>query len=231
MTNLLKRAAAGLLESMLTAGTVTDVRTWQPGYLFEVDLHLPTVDMKSWDSIKRLKCKVDALQYRDYTPALWNSELNLTTLFIDAAHQGAGSRWVRQLQTGDKVLFGAAHAAVLPAHKGRMLCIGDASAIGHFLALKQLTDQAEHPMETGILIGDDYEIPDDFKENNPEFRFIRGSAEVGIPRVEQWLRSKDLSVYKSIYIAGNIPMMKALRRTIKADPTMRARIYGHGFWS
>lgn len=48
----------GLFDKMLTAGLVTDVRAWQPATMFEVDIHLPTIDMEKWDTIKRPKCRV-----------------------------------------------------------------------------------------------------------------------------------------------------------------------------
>ena len=231
MVSIFKKAASGLLERMLSSATVTSVQKWHPGTLYEVELHIPHINMESWDSIKRLKCKVDDLEYRDYTPVSWNWELNVCTLLIDGGHNGAGSRWVRALKTGDPVLFGAAHAASLPSAKGRILGLADASALGHFLALKQLTDQSEHPMEVGVLVHDGQKIPDTFTQVNPEFEFIKGSQNEGAGLLEQWCSRKSLADYNSIYIAGNISMMKTLKRILKSDPTVHARVYGHGFWS
>ncbi|MCE7059436.1 siderophore-interacting protein [Dyadobacter sp. CY343] len=231
MVNIFKKAASGLMERMLSSGTVTSIRKWQPGTLYEVELHIPHINMEGWDSIKRLKCKVDELEYRDYTPVSWNSELNICTLLIDGGHDGAGSRWVRALKPGDPVLFGAAHAASLPSAKGRILGLADASALGHFLALKQLTDQSEHPMEVGVLVHGGQEIPDAFTEVNPEFEFLKNSQNEGADMLEQWYSRKALADYNSIYIAGNIPMMKALKRKLKSNPRVHAKVYGHGFWS
>jgi len=231
MIDQLKKAASGLLERMFNRATVIAVRTWYPATMYEVDLHLPDTDMKSWNTIKRLKCKVEALEYRDYTPVLWNSDLNICTMLIDSGHNGAGSRWVQTLKTGDEVLFGAAHAASLPAVKGRILCLADASALGHFLALKQLTDRSEHPMDVAVVLHENYEIPALFKEENPEFHFIYAPVHDGFRVIEQWCDSKMLSDYNSIYIAGNISMMKALKRKLKTDSRVNAKIYGYGFWS
>ncbi|MCF0050407.1 siderophore-interacting protein [Dyadobacter sp. LJ53] len=232
MVNILKKAASGLLERMLNSATVIAVRVWPEADMHEVDLYLPDVDMDSWDSIKRLKCKVDELEYRDYTPVLWNSEMSVCTMFIDSGHAGAGSRWVRALKTGDQILFGAAHAAALPSTKGPVLCLADASALGHFLALKQLTDRSEHPMDVAVLLHGDYEIPEIFKAENPEFCFIKSSGRTeGIDMMEQWCHNKALTEYNSIYIAGNVSMTKALKSKLKSNPKVHARIKGYGFWS
>ena len=231
MVNILKKAASGLLEMMLSPAKVLAVRAWYPGTMYEVDLHLPTTNMEGWDTIKRLKCKLDALEYRGYTPALWNSETNVCTMFIEAGHNGAGSRWVKRLQPGDEISFGAAHAAALPTSLGGVLCLADGSALGHFLALKQLTDHSEHPMDVAVLLPENCRIPDTLKEENPEFEFITGHGNAGIALLEQWCDRKDLNQYNSIYIAGNVPMMRALRRKLKANPAVHAKVYGYGFWS
>lgn len=231
MVDIIKKAASGLLERMFDTALVVAIRTWPGADIFEIDLHLPDIDLDSWDSIKRLKCKVDTLAYRDYTPALWNSETNICTMFIDSGHKGAGSRWVRTLKSGDQILFGAAHAASLPSQNGPVLCLADASAIGHFLALKQLTDRSEHPLDVAVLVQSNNEIPEIFKEENPEFHFVECSEQIGFDRLEQWFLGKNLADYNSIYIAGNVTLMKTLRAKLKANPNVRARIKCYGFWS
>ncbi|GAB3279000.1 hypothetical protein GCM10027347_53530 [Larkinella harenae] len=231
MANILKKAAAGLLEMMLTPAQVTDVRAWQPATLYEVDVYLPTVNMEKWNSIKRFKCKVDAFAYRDYTPALWNANRQVCTLYIEAGHQGAGSRWVQQLHTGDEIFLGVAHAAPLPTQVGKILCLGDGSALGHFLGLKQLTDRTNYPLEAAVALHDNYQLPTALLKNNPEFEFIIKPQGDSLTQLAQWYASKDLSAYSSVYIAGNIPMVTGLRRKLKAMQDVHARIYSHGFWS
>lgn len=231
MANILKKAAAGLLEKMLTPGQVVAVRAWQPATLYEVDIYLPTVDMEKWDTIKRFKCKVDEWEFRDYTPALWNANRNLCTLYIEAGHDGAGSRWVQRLQTGDEILLGVAHAAPLPKQAGRILCLGDGSALGHFLGLKQLTDREKYPMEVAVSMHHPYRLPTSLIENNPEFDFILEPKDNSLIQLAQWYESKDVSAYTSVYIAGNIPLVTGLRRKLKAKQDVHARIYSHGFWS
>ena len=231
MTNILKKAVSGLLEKMFTPSEVIDVRAWQPATMYEVDVFLPTIPMEKWDTIKRFKCKVDDFEYRDYTPATWNAETKVCTMYIEAGHNGAGSRWIRQLKKGDDVILAPAHAASLPAQQGKVLCLADGSALGHFLGLKQLTDPGKYPIEAGIFLHENYEIPTALVQNNPEFEFITKPHGNSCDVLEQWFMSKDLSSYSSIYIAGNIPMVRTLRKKLKALPGVHAKISTYGFWS
>ena len=231
MTNILKKAVAGLLDQILSPSKVIDVRAWHPATIYEVDIHFPKAAMDKWSTIKRLKCKVGELQYKDYTPALWNAERKLCTMYIEAGHNGAGSHWVRKLKPGDEILLSEAHAAQLPAAEGKILCLGDGTAIGHFLALKQLTGRNQYPMEVGIFLHENYRIPIPLININPEFTFITKPGEDGLDLLTQWCKSKTLSSYSSIYLAGNIPMVKALRTMLKATTNTTGRIYAHGFWS
>jgi len=231
MANILKKAAANLLEKMFTSAEVIAVRAWQPATMFEVDVHLPSVNMEKWNTIRRVKCKVDLLEYRDYTPGVWNTETSIFTMFIDAGHNGAGSRWVRQLKAGDEILLGAVHAAQLPSKEGKILCIGDGSALGHFLALKQLTDRHSHPMEAGIFLHDHYESPGSLLTDNPEFDFLVHPHGNSLATLEQWMLAKEPERYTSIYISGEIPVVTALRKKLKSLPGLNARIYSYGFWS
>ena len=86
MANILKKAVSGLLEKMFMSSIVTDIRAWQPATMYEVDVHIPGVHMEKWDTIKRLKCQVADLEYRDYTPALWDEEKKFCTMLIEAGH-------------------------------------------------------------------------------------------------------------------------------------------------
>jgi len=231
MATILKKAAAGLLERMLDPAYVVEVRAWQPATFYEVDVHLPSVDMGQWNTIKRFKCKVDAFEYRDYTPALWNADTNICTLYIEAGHNGSGSRWVKRLKTGDQILVGVAHAASLPAQTGNLLGLADGSALGHFLGLKQLTDRQKHPMDVAIYLHAEYQLPTSLLANNTEFDFIVKPDSHCLSTLEEWCMSKDLSIYTTIYIAGYIPMVTGLRKKLKATPNVSARIYSYGFWS
>jgi NADPH-dependent ferric siderophore reductase len=231
MSNILKKAIGGLLDKVLNPSKVLCLRSSQSSSMYEIDLHLPNVNMEKWNTIKRLKCKVGELEYRDYTPALWDAEKRVCTIYIEAGHDGAGSRWARQLKVGDEVLFGDAHAAQLPAKEGRILCMGDGSALGHFLALKQLTKNGTYPMDAAILLHDHYQLPSMLTENHSEYTFTMNPGADRFATLAEWCSTKDLSIYTSIYIAGNIPMVTALRKKLKINSGIQAKIYVHGFWS
>lgn len=217
MANILKKAVSGLLDSMMGAGTVVAVRAWQPATMYEVDVHLP-VDMTKWNTIRRVKCKVGELAFRDYTPARWDVSSSTFTMYVEAGHNGAGARWVKQLKAGDEILLGAVHAAQLPTQEGRILCLGDGTALGHFLALKQLTN---FPLEAMIFLHDDYQLPASLMADNPEFTFVRD--------IDAFKERYMSGGYASFNIAGNIPMVSVLRKQVKAVST--GRIYAYGFWS
>lgn len=231
MANVLKKAVSQLIDKLSTPSHVVAIRAWQPATLYEVDVHLPTTAMEKWTTIQRLKCKVAEFEYRDYTPATWNAEERICTLYIEAGHDGAGSRWVQRLKKGDKIPLGVAHAAQLPTREGKILCLGDGTAIGHFLGMKQLTNRKRFPMEVVIILPEIYQLPSSLVANNPEFEFIFNPHGNSLETLEQWAVSKELSAYTSVYLAGHTPLVKSLRKKLKAIPDVRATFQAHGFWS
>ncbi|SFC75972.1 siderophore-interacting protein [Spirosoma endophyticum] len=231
MANIIKRAAFKLMEKTLAEqANVLAIRTWNPGSMYEIDLYLPTVNMGKWTTIPRLKCKVDEFEYRDYTPAWWEAEKGICTLFVETGHNGAGSRWAQRVQPGDELMVGPAHAAPLPSKKGKVLGLVDGSALGHMLGLKQLTDPGEHPLEVGVFLHEDYQLPNALSLDNPEFEFILEPERSSLDSLENWTRTKDLSEYSSVYIAGYIPMVRELRKKLKSRVPQNTTFYAHGFW-
>lgn len=185
--------------------------------------------MSKWNAIQRVKCKVGDMEYRDYTPAFWNINKNYFSLYIEAGHDGAGARWVKKLRTGDEILLSAVYAARLPAQEGKILGIGDGSALGHMLALKLLTDRQKYPIEVAIAFHESYLYPTVLRRENPEFDFLFEEGHNSLQSLTDWLSVKELKNYTSIYIAGNIPMTQALRKYVTAT-TAKAKIYTYGFW-
>lgn len=228
----LKKAVFNLMDKAFTQeGFVLAVRKWQPEMMYEIDLHLPEVDMTKWKTIPRLKCKVAEYEYRDYTPATWDIEKRVCTMFIETEHNGPGSAWTKNLQPGDAILFAPAHAAQLPSKPGEILCLGDGSSLGHFLALKQLTNRKEYPFEAVIFLNENYTIPDYFIYANPEFNFVMMPGADSLDALQQSSENKILTEYSSVYIAGYIPMVTGLRKIFKKNPYLNAKIFAHGFWS
>lgn len=230
MVNIIKKAVFNLIEKTVSQGQVQDIRLWNPSIMYEIDLYLPTIDMSKWNSIQRLKCKVDEFEWRDYTPALWNAEKKVCTMYVDTDHNGAGSRWAKQLCKGDTILFGAAHAAQLPSKLGKILFLGDGSALGHLLSLMQLTDSKEYPLEAGIFLSEDYQLPFGLLYENPKIEFLMNTKANALTVPEQWMNTKNLSKYSSIYISGYTPMVTELRKKLKAMPDVQAKLFAVGFW-
>lgn len=231
MANVIKKAVFNLLDKTFSEGFVLEIKKWEPAMMYEIYLHLPGTDMTKWKTIPRLKCRVDEFAYRDYTPATWDAEKRVCTVFIETEHIGYGSGWAQNLQVGDTVLYGPAHAAPLPANTGKIICFGDGSALGHFLALKQLTNRNQYPLEVVIFLNAEYILPDSFVTENPEFKFIMWPDCNSMDILSQFAESKVLSEYNSIYIAGYIPMVQGLRKIFKNIPNLEAKIYVNGFWS
>lgn len=231
MANVLKKAMSGLLDKMLSSARVTDVKFWNPSSMVEIEVSFPELSTEKWKTIHRVKCRVGDLEYRDYTPSCWNSEKGTFKLFIEAGHDGAGSRWAQQIKIGDEILLGAVHAAPIPNKEGRIICLVDLSALGHALSLKQLTDRSKFPLEVAVFLHESYQVPEYLRKENPEFEFLYEENESNIRVLENWFMSKKITNYESVCIAGNTPMVSQLRRKMKAIPEMKARILAQGFWS
>jgi NADPH-dependent ferric siderophore reductase len=232
MANVLKKAVFNLLDRAFSSeGHVIEVRKWHPASMYEIDFHMPETDMNKWITIPRIKCKVGEFEYRDYTPATWDADKKICTVFIETEHLGHGSSWTKNLKAGDTIHFGPAHAAALPAKAGKVICFGDGSTVGHFLALKQLTDRIEFPLEVVIFLNEEYTLPDAFIAKNPEFKFIMQSKGNSLQVLSEFVERKSLADYATIYIAGYIPMVQGLRKALKKHHGVSAKIFAHGFWS
>jgi NADPH-dependent ferric siderophore reductase len=233
MVNEFKKTVFKLIDKVLAQeGYVLAIRKWAPASMYEIDLHLPGVDMDKWTTIPRLKIKVDESGvYRDYTPATWDAGTRTCRVLIETDHEGFGSRWAKNLATGDQIIFAPAHAAPLPAVPGKIAGFGDGSALGHFLALKQLTDRAKYPLRVFIFLNEIYALPDHFVHSHPEFEFIMKPKAGSLDTLGPFIEKKAWADHAAIYIAGYIPMVSGLRKIFKNTANVNARIYAHGFWS
>jgi len=233
MANELKKAVFNLIDkALMSESYVISVKEWQPSGMYEIDIHLSETDMHKWSSIQRIKCKVAEYgEYRDYTPACWDAETRICKVFIETEHEGCGSSWAKNLKVGDIILLAVAHAAPLPSKPGKIVCFGDGSALGHFLALKQMTNRAEYQLEAIVFLNEEYTLPESFLAENPEFKFLMKPHEKSLDSLIKCSEEQTLRDYSSIYIAGYIPMVSGLRKVLKRIPDLNAKIFAHGFWS
>jgi NADPH-dependent ferric siderophore reductase len=231
MANLIKKAFFQFIDKTLTQeGSVLEVRKWDPAFMYEIDLHLPETDMSKWKVIPRIKVKVSDYEYRDYSPCNWQTKSRTCTVFIETEHLGPGSVWAKSLNTGDAFLFAPANAAPLPPTAGKVLCIGDGSALGHFLALKQFENQDASLLNVIIYLNAEYQIPPYIMDAHPEFKFVSQSHKSNPVNLQQLAAMYNLSEFSSICIAGYIPMVQELRKSLKDDANIGAKIFANGFW-
>lgn len=229
--NILKQKALTYLEKMTAkTGTVLAVRTWEPASIIEIDLHLPGIAMAEWKQVQHMKIKVANGIYRDYSPALWDNETATCTLIIDAGHEGAGSKWAKELRKGDLITYlGIGPTAHKPLPADKIYCLGDASSIGHFLALEQLCID-KIPVAGTIAL------------NNPDHsaqfaRFFQTKLKTLVTSKKAINDDLTQLVYttkltnETVYMAGNIPLLSGLRKWIRQQDQFKGQVKLQGFWS
>jgi NADPH-dependent ferric siderophore reductase len=232
--NKLTHATVGLLERRwLKSAAVLAIRTWEPATLLEIDLHMPDCDMSKWQQAQHMKCKVGPLAYRDYTPSGWDAETRTCTLFIDAGHEGQGSRWVKGLRPGDTVSYlgiGSSHHQ--PAPGKRLVFLGDETALGHFLSLRQLAGE-EARIDGAITMA--------HQEHQHEFsRYFSGlglrplgkDSSGDSRELEEWVADLDPADDGDtvFYLAGYIPAVVRLRKLLKGKGYSGSQVRCQGFW-
>lgn len=232
MVDELKKTVFKLIDKAFTQnGRVTGIRKWTPASIYEIDLHLPDTDMEKWVTIPRLKIKVaEPGHYRDYSPSTWDSKKRTCTILVETAHQGQGSGWVKTLRAGDSIVFASAHAASLPSRPGKIVCFGDGSAIGHFMALNQLTDRSKYPLQAVVFVSENYKLPEYVSRNFSHFEFIIKSDINNLQSLPAFTEKINWTNVESIYLAGQIPMVSELKRIFKSAPQISARIFANVFW-
>jgi len=227
--NIIRKKAFSIIENqLLKQGRVLDVRSWSPATFFEVDIHLPQVDMEKWQTVQHIKVKVAEYTYRDYTPTLWDAETRTCTLCINSSQSGPGSTWVSSLKRGDALSYvGIGSTFHKPVAGKRLLCLGDSSSAGHFLALNQLA-ASDAEVYGAISFGQQSHI-DEFasyfdtrlqpiREKNWDYSLV------------SWLERQDLTD-ETVYIAGHIPTAIQLRKHLKQRDDFTGTIKLQGFWS
>ena len=232
MAHSIKKAVFNLIEkALIDEGEVLEVRHWEPAAMVALVLHLPRVDMTKWKSIPRIKCKVGEFEYRDYSPATWNAEKKHCTVLIETGHNGFGSRWAQQLRVGDTIQFSPASTASLPSPEGNVLGLGDGSALGHFMALKQLISSTRQPLDVFVYLSEVYTLPTSLVAEQGGFHFMMRKDADAAALLLNSIQGKDLTNYSAVYIAGHIPMVQKVRKALKAVPGFRAKVFANGFWS
>jgi NADPH-dependent ferric siderophore reductase len=215
MSTLKEKATAFMMSRIGKTAHVNSI-TAITDSLLEISLHLP--DSLNWRSCQHLKCETGKHTYRDYTIANWDEITQTATLLIDAGHEGAGSNWVRQLKPGQAFsCAGPGGGFHQPTAADNLVCIGDVSAIGHFVSLFKRSKQQFHTLivskplpETILEMPIETITQDDYSA-----------------QLSRWLKSLPLQD-TTFYVAGNIPLVVKTRKILK-DRGWK-QIKSAGFW-
>jgi NADPH-dependent ferric siderophore reductase len=230
--NTITQKAIALLESRVAkTATVLAVRVWDPATFREIDLHMPGCDMSKWSQTQHMKCKVGPFTYRDYTPSGWHAETQTCTLFIDAGHDGPGSRWVKGLQPGDTLSYlGIASSHQQPVSNKRLVFLGDETAIGHFFALQQLAG-ADTAISGAVAIAEKHHR-DEFSRYFSRLGLQALHKDGEYRALEDWVSEFVVTDFSDtvFYLAGYTPAVARLRKLLKRKGYDGGRIRAQGFW-
>jgi len=183
--------------------------------LYQVSISLN--DPFSWKSCQRAKFMMGGA-FRDYTFAHWDEATNTAIILIDAAHNGAGSNGVRKLQPGDMLSYaGPEGGDQQPAATKNLVCIGDASAVGHFASVN--TRKAEGQQCDTLIITNNT-----FPETILDMPVDTAKT---TDAISGWLQSLSLEE-TTFYVAGNNQLVVKIRRILKELGWKQ--IKAAGFW-
>jgi len=229
----IKRKAEKIFEpSQLQTGRVLEVRYWQLSTLIEIDLYLPYADMQQWTEIPYIKFKVAAFTYRDYTPSGWDAETSTCTIFVDAAHNGPGSNWAKQLKMNDTVSYfkiGTTHQ--IAESTSAVIALGDESSLGHMLALQQMVMPAARFSGAVVMGNDDHRSQ--FREffRSP-LQTVKRDDTYGHHSLIQWVISQQYALENTVfYLTGNNIMVSQVKKMLRLQGYSSSQIKAKGFWS
>jgi len=232
MINVKQKAIAFLEKRLVKPATVLAVRVWEPDTFREIDLHMPGCDMSKWSWTQHMKCKVGPFIYRDYTPSGWDVETQTCTLFIDAGHDGPGSRWVKALNPGDTLSYlGVASSHQQPVSNKRLVFLGDETAIGHFFALQQLAG-AHTPISGAVVIAEKHHR-DEFSQYFSRLGLQPLHKDGEYRALENWISDYAATEASDtvFYLAGYTPAVVRLRKLLKKKGYDGSQIRAQGFWN
>jgi len=226
-----KQKAIQVLEKQLTKqALILDIRPWHNDTFFEIDLHVPDADFSKSNTVQHLKCRVAPLTFNDYTVSGWDAETKTCTLMIDAGHNGAGAEWVKTLSKPGEISYFKTEQHHYPdMSRGSWLLLGDQSAVGHFLALKQLANN--NPDISGAIIIPNVEHCKQLRYFYPNFGLK--SIPLHNNHTESmlaWLEQHPVIIYDGICIAGNTKMAIEIRQYLKKRGVASSKIKAQGFW-
>ena len=226
-----KRQVSIVEKLFVKSGEIIAVRSWKGGNLYEIDVHLPDVDFKKWDTAQSIKCRISALHYTSYTPAMWSDEEKICTLYIDTSHEGKGSIWAKNQRPGNPFYYTKIEAEKhFPIQGKHLVFIGDQTSIGHFCAIQQLADK--YAKVSGFIAFNDKQTADYFAQSCVwlPLQTVVNQNDL-LFKTKEWLKKneylKDNFVF---YVIGNAKLIVSIRQQLKNYDINGSQIKSKGFW-
>lgn len=226
MATLTEKAAALVDRTFAHEGSILEVRSWPSGNITEIDLHLPGASMRKWQHAQHIKIKTAPLAYRDYTPCDWDADTGTCTVFADTGHQGKGSLWAQNVNPNDTFSYmGPGPTPHRPPADTLLVCLGDRSSIGHFMALRQLAGDKE--LICGAVLLEDAADREMYRSLREPLEPVSGAA-----ALLRWLDHNPVTVEDvCFFLAGQSSLVAALRKELKQRGVRGNQIKAQGFWS
>jgi len=226
-----KRSISTVEKMFVKSGKILAVRSWNGGNMHEIDIHLPNVDFKKWDKAQSIKCRISALHYTDYTPAMWDIEEKVCTLYIDTGHNGQGSIWAKNQIVGNDFHYLKIEAEKhFPIASKQLVFLGDQTCIGHFCALQQLASNGTKI--NGFISFNDQQTAEEFATNCPWLPLQAISVQNDIYlKTEEWLIDNQTEKENFVfYVVGGAELTIRIRKILKSYGTDGSQIKLKGFW-
>jgi len=227
----IKNKAINLLERQITKpALVLETRAWHSGTFYEVDLHIPDADFSQFKGVSHIKCRVSPLTFRDYTISKWDDITKTCTLFVDAAHNGPGSTWVKTLSTQDQISYMQIETHRYPVmDQENYLFLGDQSTIGHFLALQQLA--TKKAQISGAVVINNKIHQEELRDYYPELSLTPVTLQqCHSQTILTWLQNQSVNNYDMICLAGSSTMIVEVRQYLRKNGVPNNKIKTQGFW-
>jgi NADPH-dependent ferric siderophore reductase len=215
----------------IKSGKIIAVRGWNGGNVHEIDVHLPNVYFEKWDKAQSIKCRISALHYTDYTPALWYVEKKICTVYIDTSHNGQGSIWAKNQVAGNDFHYSKIESEKhFPVNGKHLVFLGDQTGIGYFSALQQLA--TKNTPISGIITFNDLQTADAFSENCSWLPLQAVSNYNDIyKQTEDWANIHQAEKENFVfYVVGSAALIVTLRKFLRTYGFDGSQIKSKGFW-
>lgn len=178
--------------------------------------------------------RVDDLNYRNYTPSKWNSDIGTFEVVFHIHGNGPGSNFIKKLNTGDQLSVGLPRGFNIYKQAAKYhFFFGDETCIGIFKSLKDEINNDENNY-LGILELDQLSI-EAIKSAGLMLDTVPKSikkAEFAIASLNKLNdRIWDLWQNGYFYLMGNAKSIQAFRTALKKKGVQSRDIYTQPFWA